>query len=95
MHLIGHLELNYQGKNIPQSMGMAFPVVFLVAAAVANLTQLLPLTYLIRGFIIAFGLGFLGLVDDIWGDHKVKGFAGHFRQLIEKGKITTGLLKFS
>lgn len=42
--------------------------------------------------IIGFGMGVLGFLDDMFGDHKVRGFAGHFGSLA-KGKVTTGLMK--
>jgi hypothetical protein len=88
----GHLEVNYMGRAIPQSMGAIIPIVFLVAALWARWTGLLTIDLVVRMAIVVLGLGILGLLDDIWGDSRTKGFAGHFRQFF-KGEITTGLLK--
>jgi UDP-N-acetylmuramyl pentapeptide phosphotransferase/UDP-N-acetylglucosamine-1-phosphate transferase len=42
--------------------------------------------------IIGFGMGVLGFIDDLFGDHETSGFIGHFGALA-KGKVTTGFLK--
>jgi UDP-GlcNAc:undecaprenyl-phosphate GlcNAc-1-phosphate transferase len=43
--------------------------------------------------LVVFGL--VGLADDLWGDRSAGGFRGHLRQLIEKGRLTTGLIKLA
>lgn len=93
LRLAGHLEVNYRGRAIPQSMGGIFAPVFLVAMAWARWTGLVPAAYIARMMIVVLGLGILGLVDDIWGDSRTKGFGGHFRVFIQEGRVTTGLLK--
>src|SRR5262249_2132501 len=37
----------------------------------------------------------VGLADDLWGDRTAGGFRGHLRQLVEKGRVTTGLIKLA
>ncbi|MCR3921875.1 MAG: hypothetical protein NUK65_05060, partial [Firmicutes bacterium] len=93
VRLVGHLGVNYDGKQIPQSMGAVFPLIFLVAALWATATEMLTFGLIWRALVITIGLGTLGLVDDIWGDQQVKGIRGHFSKLLLRGEVTTGLLK--
>ncbi|MDW7652359.1 MAG: hypothetical protein SCM57_13620, partial [Bacillota bacterium] len=92
LRMAGHLEPNYRGRAIPQSMGAIYTPVFILAAGWALWWGLVPADILLRALIVAVGMGLLGLVDDIWGDARAKGFAGHFRRLIQ-GEVTTGLIK--
>src|SRR5262249_7885664 len=39
--------------------------------------------------------GLVGFVDDIWGDRAVGGFRGHLRLLVERGRLTTGMVKLA
>lgn len=93
LRMAGHLQTNYRGRTIPQSMGGIFPPVFLVAAAWARWLDLVPSGMLVRALIVTVGFGVLGLIDDIWGDDKAKGLGGHFKRLLFHGEATTGLLK--
>jgi UDP-GlcNAc:undecaprenyl-phosphate GlcNAc-1-phosphate transferase len=43
--------------------------------------------------MLLFGL--VGLVDDLWGDRSAGGFRGHLRQLVERGRLTTGGVKLA
>jgi UDP-GlcNAc:undecaprenyl-phosphate/decaprenyl-phosphate GlcNAc-1-phosphate transferase len=92
LRMAGHLEINYRGRSVPQSMGAVYPPVFLLAALWARWTGLLGAEIVARMSVVVLGLGIIGLVDDIWGDKRVKGFAGHFRSLL-RGRITTGFIK--
>ena len=38
-------------------------------------------------------IGLVGLYDDIFGDTKIKGFKGHFKNLLFERKITSGIIK--
>lgn len=88
-----HLEVNYRGRFIPQSMGGVYPLVFLLAAAWANRAGLISTEFLIRMMLVTVGLGVLGLVDDIWGNDRDKGFGGHLKRFFSYGQVSTGLLK--
>ncbi len=92
-NLLGHLQLNYAGEPVPQSMGSVLLPVYALAGGWALLTGILPSDMLLRAAIIVFGLGFIGLLDDMWGDSKARGFGGHFRRLLQFGEITTGVIK--
>ncbi len=39
------------------------------------------------------GVTMLGLIDDLWGDKKCKGFNGHFRMLWREKVVSTGVYK--
>ncbi len=92
-NLLGHTQLNYAGKNVPQSMGSVVLPVYALAGGWALLTGILPSGMLLRASVIVFGLGFTGLIDDMWGDSQARGFGGHFRRLLQFGEITTGVTK--
>ena len=93
LRLVGHQTVNYRGRSVPQSMGGVYLLVFMLAAALANRTGLISLEILTRMLIVTLGFGFLGLVDDIWGDRRDKGFGGHFKRLFAHGQVSTGLFK--
>ncbi len=87
-------EENFLKQQVITSSGVVF-LVFLVFYAIYLLTygQLINL----KGWpysllIIALGMGVLGFLDDLFGDHRFSGFAGHFGALAQ-GQVTTGLLK--
>ena len=87
-------EENFLKQQVITSSGVVF-LVFLVFYAIYLLTygQLISL----KGWpysllIIALGMGVLGFLDDLFGDHRFSGFAGHFGALAQ-GQVTTGLLK--
>jgi UDP-GlcNAc:undecaprenyl-phosphate/decaprenyl-phosphate GlcNAc-1-phosphate transferase len=42
-----------------------------------------------------FVFGLVGLADDLWGDRSAGGFRGHLRQLVERGRLTTGVVKLA
>ena len=91
--LAGHRQRNYLRQEIPQSMGAVFPLIFFVAAVWAQQAGLLTAAVVWRMLLTAGGLGLVGLVDDLWGDSRAKGFRGHLKYLLKEGQITTGLLK--
>ncbi|MBS4030809.1 MAG: hypothetical protein KGZ63_05230 [Clostridiales bacterium] len=90
---LGHLQHNYRGKMIPQSMGIVFLPVFFLSAAWANFTGILSGFVVTRLALVVGGFGVLGMVDDIWGDSRARGLGGHVKRLLFHGEITTGLSK--
>jgi UDP-GlcNAc:undecaprenyl-phosphate/decaprenyl-phosphate GlcNAc-1-phosphate transferase len=93
LRVIGHMQENYRGRSVPQSMGSVLLPVYAIAGGWALLTGILPFSVLGRAAVIVFGLGLVGLLDDMWGDNRTRGFTGHFRRLLEQGEITTGMVK--
>ncbi len=87
----GLLQKNYMGKAIPNALGIAF---------VFNLVLVLTLfKFFLKDYymVILTGCIFianLGLIDDVLNKNSehIKGFTGHFTQLI-RGNVTTGLVK--
>jgi len=98
-HLLahGHVRPNYRGASL------AFPLGFLIA--VAATLALVPLSLLreigahgVLGpqvgsvLIYVLGVGVLGLVDDLLGDERSRGWRGH-GAVLRGGGLSTGALK--
>lgn len=86
------LFTNYESRKIPSCMG----IVFVITQTITSLLSLLLLKinrvivsyYLICMLFIAI----ISLIDDLLGNHKIKGFKGHILNLF-RGNVTTGVLK--
>ncbi|PTX52190.1 UDP-N-acetylmuramyl pentapeptide phosphotransferase/UDP-N-acetylglucosamine-1-phosphate transferase [Melghirimyces profundicolus] len=93
----GVTAVNYKGEKIATSYGGFLAVVFLMLdAVVLGLAQWIPLfSYSLFAATLAASITvvFLGWLDDTMGNHRDKGFAGHFRTLWKEGRFTTGFLK--
>lgn len=90
---VGRVEPNFRGDIIPQSFGLVLLVwtctmLFLDAWLLPNSSDERRLW---AGCLAGFAA--FGLLDDLLGDKKVKGFRGHFRALLRDHRITTGLVK--
>ena len=89
----GHLRrTNFRGELIPTGMGVSF----LLGSCLGLLAGLWMGLYQIRDVVlliaVLFGFGFLGLIDDLWGDDAHRGLRGHLRVALQ-GRISTGFLK--
>lgn len=85
------LKPNYRENVIPASMGIIYGLV------VSFYTFLYEIftndeRYYIFSFAILF-IAFIGLIDDIFGDNKSKGFRGHLKRLWLYKYFSTGFLK--
>ncbi len=82
---------NYKGKRIPIGLGfiLILPSV-LVTFAWYDTISPLEISFYASAIII---IGIVGLYDDLEGDTKVKGLKGHFKNLLFKGKVSSGVLK--
>lgn len=90
---------NYRDQPIITGAGLMVPLVVVAfeAAAVLAATFDVHLNPATDGprrmvLIVALGLGFLGLLDDLAGTGQSGGFRGHLRAL-GRGRLTTGSLK--
>jgi UDP-N-acetylmuramyl pentapeptide phosphotransferase/UDP-N-acetylglucosamine-1-phosphate transferase len=95
----GFTRENYRGARIACPTGIALLVPAMVALmVVAPLYQLVDRDVLQPGaglaFIYVFGVGFLGLLDDLVGsaEGEPRGWRGHFRALAG-GHVSTGVVK--
>ena len=82
---------NYLHHKIPLGVGIAILLSTLSASFFILFTTQQPMLFFIYLFGIAV-VGFSGIIDDMIGTHKVKGFRGHMGSLIH-GVLTTGGLK--
>jgi len=85
---------NYRGRQIPAAGGLAFligPWCAWVAAVIFGASEIGYYLILISA-LTATVMAAVGLVDDVYGDRSVSGFAGHMRRLL-RGQITTGAVK--
>ncbi len=92
-------RVNYRNLRIPTSGGVLIVMAVLVIEAgravlgAAGLGHDPGLTVERSEVLFAvFAFGLLGLVDDLLGDGRDRGFKGHVRALF-RGEITTGFLK--
>ncbi len=83
---------NFKSELIPVSVGIIFVFVQVTTLGALQiffgLNEKFNLIYL-TGFIF---IGFLGLLDDLTGEKKIKGLKGHIKAFF-KGVLTTGALK--
>ena len=95
----GMVRDNYRGAQVAFPTGIALLIpAFVALVVVAPLYQLVDTDVLEDGFglvlIYVFGIGFLGLVDDLAGSDtgQPRGWRGHFSAL-RSGRISTGVVK--
>ncbi|HEX4717778.1 MAG TPA: hypothetical protein VH300_04550 [Thermoleophilaceae bacterium] len=95
----GMVRENYRGAPVAFPTGVALLIPAMVAlVVVAPLYQLVDLDVLQPGFglglVYVFGIGFLGLLDDLAGSSvgQPRGWRGHFGAL-GSGQLSTGLFK--
>ncbi|MFC0471019.1 hypothetical protein ACFFHM_11140 [Halalkalibacter kiskunsagensis] len=82
--------LNYEGKQVPYSLGVV--IIYSFAFAYAFPPQINE-TLSFSAFLYVFSIWFIGLMDDIYGKSYPKGLKGHIMHAIGKGVFTTGLVK--
>ena len=87
----GAVRKNYQGIDIPISVGLTFPLammlVFLVYLLLGRAAE--SFAFFLLGMTV---ISFLGFIDDMLGQRDTLGFKGHFGALLQ-GRLTTGGLK--
>ncbi|HZK44531.1 MAG TPA: hypothetical protein VFC73_09660 [Syntrophomonadaceae bacterium] len=87
----GAIRKNYQGIDIPVSVGISLPMTIMIVFAIFGLLSSYDNSYHI--FLLGvMSISFLGFIDDMLGHRDTLGFRGHFGQLF-KGRLTTGGLK--
>ncbi len=88
---VGAVRKNYQGLDIPVSVGISLSMVILLVFCFFSFFSWYETSFhLFLIGIISFA--FLGFIDDLLGQRDTLGFRGHFSQLF-KGRLTTGGLK--
>ncbi len=86
---------NYKDVEIPTLFGVSIVLGFFIlycvfSAVFPNVkSDTSPGIWM---FVISL-FGAVGLIDDVWGDKKIKGIKGHFRAAFRDHRITTGIIK--
>ncbi|MBU8907748.1 hypothetical protein [Desertibacillus haloalkaliphilus] len=86
----GWTTTNFEGKDIPYSLGLIVVFSFIVFSLVAPIENQASSLY---SFLFITCIWFIGFIDDRFGDLGPKGLHGHFKYLLKEGKVSTGLLK--
>jgi len=89
-----HVRRNFQGRDIPASLGIGFVLLAILEAAAAifvagpaNAMKAMSLLALVCGF------GILGLIDDLVQTREKGGIAGHLKNMGKTGRVSTALIK--
>lgn len=85
-------RVNYKNEKIPICMGLLFIFVQSITMVGIYIFSQWEIKYIIHYLFVLILMGIVGLLDDLIGDEKIKGFKGHIKSFF-KGKLTTGGLK--
>ncbi len=87
----GALRKNFQDREIPVAMGLV--IGFGVLPSILIYGSFLNKIFAPQLLILLFTTLLVGLIDDLLGNHDVKGLKGHFSLLFKKKRLTSGALK--
>lgn len=85
-------ELNYNKEQIPIGMGLVFVFIQTFTIYIVSFYMESMDVFILAYIISILSIGIVGLLDDIIGEKKIKGFKGHLSSLLKR-KLTTGGLK--
>jgi UDP-N-acetylmuramyl pentapeptide phosphotransferase/UDP-N-acetylglucosamine-1-phosphate transferase len=96
----GRARANYRGRSLPFPFGLAIVAAAVLALIVVSPLQQLEIAQALHPETLAilayvFGVAFLGLLDDLWGDALAsapRGWRGHGRAVLH-GELSTGAVK--
>jgi UDP-N-acetylmuramyl pentapeptide phosphotransferase/UDP-N-acetylglucosamine-1-phosphate transferase len=83
-------KLNYKNRRVKTAGGIVIVLTTLLMSLISLLWNYQKDTVFI--IISVACMGFIGFLDDMFGNSRAKGFRGHFSLLL-KGEISTGALK--
>ncbi len=90
----GHVRINFQGRNIPTSLGTGFVLLTMLMAAVVTVLPIEDPKCIIPSlFIVIVGFGLLGMLDDLVAGREAGGLAGHLSRIRTGGVVSTAILK--
>jgi UDP-N-acetylmuramyl pentapeptide phosphotransferase/UDP-N-acetylglucosamine-1-phosphate transferase len=89
----GFCRKNYLGEKIPAGAGVIFSLAAISVLPVAVFSFYGPVKEKSSLFMLALSFyTLLGLMDDMWGDGRSRGFRGHLKSILA-GTPTTGAIK--
>ena len=91
----GHLRRNFQGRDIPASVGAGFALMAMLQAPFAALLPEwhFPAAKMMEMLAVCCGFGVLGLLDDLAQSRERGGISGHLKKLGGSGRISTAVMK--
>ena len=90
----GHVRVNFEGRDIPTSVGAAFTLLTMLMAPCAALILGRGHYYDIAALmLLCCGFCVLGLMDDLTQTREKGGFSGHLGELGRSGRVSTALIK--
>lgn len=89
----GLVRSNYQERQLPVAVGLAFLLPALVSAALASGVGWIDRRLASTWIAASLGMALVGLLDDAAGNHLDRGWRGHLRAWHKEGRLSTGLLK--
>ncbi len=93
LNAVGHVEQNYKGDSIVQSLGIVVLIWSSTMLAIAAFMSRYLRADMLVWLGVCCGFGLLGLLDDFRGDKTIKGLRGHLRAALVEHRITTGFVK--
>ena len=88
----GRTITNYKGISVPSPMGIAIILGSIASIGIVISIKDFRTSEMIYMAFLGLFLGFIGMIDDVYGNSRVRGFKGHITHLI-RGNLTTGGLK--
>lgn len=85
-------SVNYRGKAIPAIGGIAFIPILLLTILILLVKSPESYKNYLSYLALILSMGFVGVIDDLIGDVKIKGLVNHIKSTLS-GKMTTGFLK--
>jgi UDP-N-acetylmuramyl pentapeptide phosphotransferase/UDP-N-acetylglucosamine-1-phosphate transferase len=91
----GHVRRNFQGRDIPTSVGVAFVLSAFIMApfALLMLGRAHHVSDAFAVLALAAGFGVLGLIDDLTRTREKGGILGHTKNFLRTGHMSTALIK--
>jgi len=91
----GHVRTNFQGREIPTSVGAAFVLLAMIMAPAAPLVlgREHHIGQAFSTLALALGFGVLGLIDDLNRTREKGGILGHTKNFLRTGYMSTALIK--
>ncbi|HHV39165.1 MAG TPA: phospho-N-acetylmuramoyl-pentapeptide-transferase, partial [Tepidimicrobium sp.] len=86
------MESNYRNNKVPICMGLTFIFVQVISIGIIIILNRKDILYIVYYLFALVSMGLVGLLDDLIGDNKTKGFKGHIGSIL-RADLSTGAIK--